>query len=238
MTGIEFMVVAVALFIGAIVQGSLGFGMVLVSFPLVVFTEPELLPQTTMIVAIPMVLTLAWRHRGPAVWREVGLLTLGRIPGITLAVLILSVASARSIGLLAGATVLAAVAISFWAPAVPRTTTNLLAAGTVSALFGTAVAIGGPPLALMFQHEEGARLRSTMTAVMLFGAPLSLSVLALTGQVSMVDLRTGLALMPCSILGSYSARWVIPHVDDRLRPIVLGVCAFGAVVAMVRLGFS
>lgn len=233
--GIEFVIVALALCIGAIVQGSLGFGMVLVSFPVLVITEPELLPQTTLIVSIPMVLSLAWRHRGGAVWRDVGLVTLGRIPGIGLAIVILSVASARAIGLMAGVTVLAAVAVSFWAPAVPKTKPNLIFAGVISALFGTSVSIGGPPLALLFQHEAGPRLRSTMTSIMLLGGPLSLTILAITGKVDATDLRTGLALAPFSVIGSYSSRWVIPYVDDRLRPIVLSICALGAMVAIVRL---
>lgn len=233
--GIEFVIVALALCIGAIVQGSLGFGMVLVSFPVLVITEPELLPQTTLIVALPMVLSLAWRHRGGAVWRDVGLVTLGRIPGIGFAIVILSVASARAIGLMAGVTVLAAVALSFWAPAVPKTKPNLIFAGVISALFGTSVSIGGPPLALLFQHEAGPRLRSTMTSIMLLGGPLSLTILALTGKVDATDFRTGLALAPFSVIGSYSSRWVIPYVDDRLRPIILTICAFGAMVAIVRL---
>jgi len=233
--GIEFVVVALALCVGAMVQGSLGFGMVLVSFPVLVITEPELLPQTTMIVAVPMVLGLAWHHRGGAVWRDVGLITLGRLPGIGLAIFILSVASARTIGLLAGVTVLAAVAVSFWAPAVPKTTPNMLFAGVISALFGTSVSIGGPPLALLFQHEAGPRLRSTMTSIMLFGGPLSLAFLALSGKVDGTDLRTGLALAPFSVIGSYSSRWVIPYVDEKLRPIILSICALGAILAIIRL---
>ncbi len=236
--GVELVIVALALFLGAVVQGSLGFGMVLVSFPVLVITEPELLPQTTMIVALPMILSLAWRHRGGAVWRDVGIVTLGRLPGIGLAILILSVASARAIGLMAGATVLAAVALSFWAPAVPKTTPNLLMAGVVSALFGTSVSIGGPPLALLFQHEAGPRLRSTMTSIMLFGGPLSLLFLAVSGNVDRTDVRTGIALAPFSILGSYCSRWVIPYIDDRLRPTILSICAFGAIVAMIRLSIG
>lgn len=236
--GLEFVVVAIALCVGAMVQGSLGFGMVLVSFPVLVITEPELLPQTTMIVALPMILSLAWRHRGGAEWREVGLITLGRLPGIGLAIVILSIASARTIGLMAGVTVLAAVAVSFWAPAVPRTTPNMLLAGVVSALFGTAVSIGGPPLALLFQHEDGPRLRSTMTSVMLFGGPVSLVFLAASGNVDSTDVRTGLALAPFSVIGSYSSRWVIPYVDEKLRPIVLSICALGALIAIVRLAVA
>lgn len=236
--GVEFVIVALALFVGAIVQGSLGFGMVLVAFPVLVIIEPELLPQTTLIVGLPIILGLAWRHRGGTNWREVGLVTLGRLPGIAIAVLILSFASSRTIGLLAGGAVLGAVGLSFWAPAVPRTTPNLLLAGVVSAVFGTTVSIGGPPLALLFQHEAGPRLRSTMTAIMLFGAPLSLVILTLSGNVDGTDLRTGLALMPFSMLGGYISRWTIPYIDARLRPVILSVCAFGAIIAIIRLGVS
>jgi uncharacterized membrane protein YfcA len=236
--GVEFVIVALALFVGAIVQGSLGFGMVLFAFPVLVVAEPELLPQTTLIVGLPIILGLAWRHRGGTVWSEVGIVTLGRLPGIAIAIAILSLASSRTIGLLAGVTVLGAVAVSFWAPAVPRTTRNLLLAGVVSSVFGTSVSIGGPPLALVFQHEAGPRLRSTMTAIMLFGAPLSLFILALSGKIDSTDLRTGVALAPFSMLGGYCSRWAIPYIDARLRPIILSTCAFGAFIAIVRLVVS
>ncbi len=236
--GVEFVIVGLALFVGAVVQGSLGFGMVLVAFPVLVVMEPALLPQTTLIVGLPIIFGLAWRHRGGTDWREVGIVTVGRLPGIAIAVLILSLASSRTIGLLAGGAVLGAVALSFWAPKVPRTTPNLLLAGTVSAVFGTAVSIGGPPLALLYQHEEGPKLRSTMTAIMLFGAPLGLVVLTLSGNVDGTDLRTGVALAPFSMLGGYLSRWTIPYIDARLRPVILSICAFGAIVAIVRLTVS
>jgi len=65
--------------------------------------------------------------------------------------------------------------------------------------------------------------------------PLSLTILALSGNVGATDARTGLALTPFTVVGSYSSRWVIPYVDEQLRPIILSICAFGAVVAIVRL---
>lgn len=236
--GLEFVIIATALFLGAIVQGSLGFGMVLMAFPALVLVDPELLPQTTLLVSLPMVLYMAWLHRGRADWREVVILTSGRLPGFVLAILILGAISARSIALIAGSVVLLAVALSFRAPEVPRNTFTLAFAGTVSAVFGTTVSIGGPPIALLYQHAEGPRLRSTMSLLLLFGGPLSLVALAFSGNISATDLRTGLALMPFSLFGSYSAKWVIPWFDQRLRPIVLTVCAVGAAVAMIRLGFN
>lgn len=236
--GIELVLIAAALFTGAILQGTLGFGMVLLSFPAIVLIEPNLLPQTTLLVSVPMVLSLAVRHRGRADWREVGIITVGRIPGIVLAIVILGRIDARTLSIGAGIVVLLAVAMSIWAPAVPRTVPNLLLIGAVASLFGTAVAIGGPALGMAYQHEDGPKFRSTLTSLMIFGAPLSLLVLAVSGNVSSTDLRTGLVLMPASIVGSYLARFVIPWFDQRLRPIVLGVCAFAAILAMIRVGLT
>lgn len=232
--GLDFVLVFGALFAGAVLQGTLGFGMVLLAFPALVIIEPELLPQTTLIVAMPMIFGLAIRNRGNADWGEIGMITLGRVPGIVAAVVIVDQISARTLSLGAGVTVLLAVAASLWAPALPRTKPILLMVGAVSSLFGTAVSIGGPALGLVYQHEEGPAFRGTLTKLMLSGAPLSFAALAVAGQVSSTDVRTGLALIPASVAGSYSARFVIPWFDERLRPIVLGVCALAAVIAMAR----
>ena len=236
--GLEFVIIAVALFTGATLQGTLGFGMTMLAFPALVLIEPALLPQTTLIVSLPLVFYLAYRNWGDADLREVAILTSGRVPGLILAVVIIERVSQTALALSAGFVVLLGVGLSLWAPAVKRTTPTLLAAGTVSALFGTTVSIGGPPLGLLYQHEAGPRLRSTISLLMVFGAPVSFLFLALSGNVSGVDLRTGLALMPFGLAGSYSSRWVIPLFDQRLRPIVLSVCALAAVLAMARVAID
>ncbi len=236
--GLEFVVVALALFLGAMLQGSLGFGMTMFAFPALILVEPALLPQTILIVSVPMVLSVAYRNRGAANWREVAWITSGRVPGLVLAVFILGVASKNAVAIGAGAVVLLAVALSLWAPALPRTRFNLFVTGTIASLFGTAVSIGGPPLGLLYQHEEGRRLRSTISLLMLFGAPLSLVFLAATGNVSSTDVRTGVALIPAGVIGSYCARWLIPWTDKRLRPIVLTICAVAAMLALARVALT
>lgn len=232
--GIAFVAVALAMFIGAMVQGVIGFGMVVVAFPVLISVEPALVPQTTMISAIPMIATVAWRNRGESEWGEIGWLTLGRVPGYVGAVILLATLSRDLLSILGGLCVLGAVAASLWAPALKRTTPALLVGGFISALFGTAISIGGPPIGLLYQNEKGSKLRSTISLQMLFGAPVSVLVLVLAGRVSSADISTGLALLPFTLAGSYSAKWVIPHFDDRLRPVILGVCGFAATIVIAR----
>ena len=68
-----------------------------------------------------------------------------------------------------------------WIPAPRRR--NVVLAGATSGLLGTATAIGGPPMALVWQRNSGARLRGTMSGFFLVGSVMSLVVLAVTGAV-------------------------------------------------------
>ncbi len=232
--GLAFIAVGMALFIGAVLQGLIGFGMVILSFPVLVLVEPALLPQSILVAALPMVLFMVWRNWGAVAWAEVGWFTLGRPFGLLGALALLAAVSSDAIALAGGCSVLGAIGLSVWAPHAERTPATLSVAGFVSALLGTAVAIGGPPIGLLYQHEEGRRLRSTVSILMLMGAPLSLIILSLNGQVSATDLRTGLALMPFALAGNVAARPLIPHFDDRLRPLILGACAIAAFGAMAK----
>ncbi len=222
------------MFVGAMMQGVIGFGMVIVSFPVIVSIEPELLPQSALIGGIPMVGYMVVRHWGLARWNEVGWFTAGRPFGFIGAVALLAVLDTRSLTLAAGTVVLIGIVVSVWAPQLPRRPDTLVGAGFVSSLFGTSVAIGGPPLGLLYQREAGPQLRSTVSAIVLFGNPISIAVLAASGNIDMVDIRTGAALAPFILAGNVSARWVIPHFDQRLRVWILAVCALAAVGAMAR----
>ena len=233
-TGWAFLLVALALFVGAILQGVIGFGMIVLAFPVLIMVEPILIPQTTLICAMPMVLVMAWRSRGHSDWSEVGWFSLGRVPGYAGALVILTMLSQTQLSLLGGSSVLVAVTISLWAPAIKRTKPALLVGGSISALFGTAMGIGGPPIGILYQNETGQRLRSTVSLQMLFGAPASLAVLLLASKISTTDMRTGLALLPFTLGGNYTSKWVIPHFDQRLRPLILGVCGLAAVFAIGR----
>ncbi len=233
-TGLAFLVVALALFIGAILQGVIGFGMIVLAFPVLIMVEPVLIPQTTLICAFPMVFVMAWRNRGHSDWSEVAWFSLGRVPGYVGALAILSILSRTQLSILGGSSVLAAVIISLWAPAIKRTRPALLIAGSVSALFGTAMGIGGPPIGILYQNETGERLRSTVSLQMLFGAPASLAVLLLASKINATDIRTGFALLPFTLGGNYTSKWVIPHFDQRLRPLILTVCGLAAIFALGR----
>ena len=232
--GFDLLVVALALAIGAVVQGCIGFGMIVVAFPVLVTVEPALMPQSILVVSLPITFLNAFKYFGGADYREVGWLSLGRVPGLIGGIVLVAMADQSALVVGGATVVLIAVVLSLWAPQLKRTVPTLLTVGGVSALFGTAIGIGGPPLGLLYQHETGQRLRSTISLIMLSGAPVSVSLLALTGNLSQTDLATGAALVPFAVAGSLLAPRFAPWFDERTRKAVLITSAGAATVTIAR----
>ena len=139
------------------------------------------------------------------------------------------------LGVLAGAAVLLAVAISAVSASVPVTRVTTIATGVASGTMGTATSIGGPPLALLYQHREGPRLRATLAATFVFGTVLSLTALAVAGAVAGWHLALALALLPGTVTGVVISSRLTHRVDGAwLRPIVLALATLVAVVAVAR----
>src|SRR5699024_9270674 len=119
-----------------------------------------------------------------------------RVPGTVLGTLAVANLPQRSFAVLVGVFVLICVGISVtpWRPRASAPT--VCAAGFVGGVTGTASAIGGPPVALLYQHERGARIRATLSAYMVFGGLVSLGGLALGGQISGTEIGASAALIP------------------------------------------
>ncbi len=232
--GFALVAALLAVFAGAILQGCIGFGMVVLSFPVLVSLEPALLPGSVLLASLPLVSINLYRNWAGADFAEVGWLMGGRLPGMLAAVGLVRSVDRSVLAIGGGVVVLLAVALSLWAPTIQRNRRTLIGAGAVSGLFGTAVGIGGPPIGLLYQHETGPKLRSTVSVLMFVGAPLSAVILAISGELTATDLRTGLAFIPATTLGILVAPKFIPWVDTRLRVTVLVVCAIAALVAMAR----
>ena len=100
-----------------------------------------------------------------------------------------------------GVLVLLAVAISLSGWHVRPTTSTLVGAGMVSGVMGTLTSVGGPPMALVYQREQAAKLRSTLAGFFLFGASLALVALAVSGELGGRQVVDGLVLLPGLLVG-------------------------------------
>jgi len=221
--------------VGSLLQGAVGFGLSLIAAPLVTLIDPTLVPGPLLMAALVLPMLTARRDRSWIDLRGVRWALVGRVPGSMLGAAMLAALSPRSMSLAIGLVVLAAVAMTASGIHLRPRGPTLLVAGVLSGFMGTTAAIGGPPLALVYQHAEGPRLRGTLAGYFVVAAAISIGVLALVGRFGLGDLCTGIALLPGVALG-YSlshraARWV-----DRgfTRHAVLLVSALAALALVIR----
>jgi uncharacterized membrane protein YfcA len=230
-----YTIVLVVVALGAAVQGAVGFGANLVAVPALALVEPEALPTTLMLLIVPLALAMVRRERHGVDWHAVGWLMVGRVPGTVVGALVVAWLAGETLSVLAGAGVLVAVAMSLLTTTIPVTRRTMVGAGTVSGAMGTATSIGGPPLALLYQHHEGPVLRATLAATFAAGTVLSLVGLAIAGAVAGWHVALAGALFPGTLAGVALSTPLTRRLDGGLlRPAVLAFAAITAIVAIVR----
>lgn len=222
-----------AIALGALVQGSVGFGIALVAAPLLAIIDPRLVPVPMLLLATAHAMLTLRREYRDTDWAGVGWALLGRLPGIVVGVLAVAVLPPRWFALAVAVVVLACVALSLvrWRPR--PTVPALLLAGVVSGAAGTASSIGGPPVALLYQHAHGARVRATMAAYFVVGSLLSLTGLLVGGQFSADALGAAAVMVPFLVAGFALSGPARRHLDHGwTRPAVLAMAAAGALALL------
>jgi hypothetical protein len=230
-----FVAVLVVVTVGAVVQGSVGFGANLLAAPVLAVVEPEALPATLMLLILPLAAVMVRRESHGVDWPAVGWLMAGRVPGTVIGSLVVSAVAGDTLSVLAGIAVLVAVVTSVLTPTVPVTRATTLAAGVASGAMGTATSVGGPPLALLYQRHEGPVLRATLAATFTLGTVLSLVGLALAEAIAPWHLALAAALLPGTLAGIAVSSRLARRLDGAwLRPTVLAFAAATAAVAVGR----
>jgi len=234
-TPVELTAVVLSAIAGGAVQATLGFGGSFIMVPVVAVVLPSALPGAVLLGLLPLTMQVAWRDRG-AIDRSAFLrITAGRVPGTFLATAVVALAPQRVLTLIIAAVLLLAVAATSAGWSLPTTRTTQGVAGLVSGFTGTAAALGGPPLALLYRDARGADRRGTLSAIFVVGIVLGLATLAAVGEFGTDDIETG-AMLGASLVGGavLAAPLVRRLSDERLRRAVLVWAGVGAVAALVR----
>jgi uncharacterized membrane protein YfcA len=230
-----FVAIALAVLLGSTVQSAVGLGVGLVAAPVTALLEPALMPGALLMVAAVMpCLTLVFDHHDIH-WRGLGWSLPARVPGTLVGVWVVTTLTSRELGIAIGVVVLLAVAVTWRAFTVPVNRATLSVAGFTSGITGTATSIGGPPIAIVYQHRPPREIRTTMAVYFLIGAALSLLALLVTGDLTADQALAAGELVPFLALGAFVgtvARRSLPaHV---VRPAVLLVSSASALVLLVR----
>lgn len=226
------LVIAVA----ATVQGSVGFGLALLSAPLLALFEPRLVPGPILLASVVLTIAMMLRDRESLDVHGVGWALAGRVPGTALGAALLVWVPRGDLTVLFGMlVVIAALMMGFARPVRPEPR-SLLGAGLVSGVMGTASSIGGPPIALLYQGEPGPRMRSTLSAYFTIGATMSLVAVAVVGRLGRWELVATATLLPGIFAGFWLSRRAARWLDrGRTRQAVLWVAGLsGALLVILR----
>ncbi len=221
--------------VGACVQGSVGFGLNVIAVPILVQIDPGLVPGPALVAALLLTILIAYRERGGLEWRGLGWAFVGRIPGSIAGAVAVAALSERGLALTLSGLVLLAVAMSSGGWKLEPTPRTLFGAGAFSGVMGTVTAIGGPPMAMVYQRRSGAQLRATLSGFFTLTALMSILLLAGVGEFGHGELTASFVLIPGLVVGFAASRWAARFLDRGFtRPAVLGLSALSAVAAIVR----
>jgi uncharacterized protein len=232
MTALVVAVVVVA--VTSAVHGAVGFGMNLLAVPVLVVLDPSFVPGPAVAAGLVLSALVAGRERAP-LDRRLGWAVLGLVPGTLLALGLLALVPAESLAAPMGALVLVAVIVSAIRVELSPTAVTLAVAGVASGFLATAGSIGGPPIALVYAHEHGPRLRSNLSVFFVVTASASLVALAAAGHFGAHELRVSALFAPGVVVGFLASGPLRPLVDrGHVRPAVLWLSAAAGVGAIVQ----
>lgn len=217
------------------VQGTIGFGMGLVSAPFLYMIDPILVPGPLTACALILILFMIRRDGREVRWRELRWPLAGRLIGIVPAYFVLKYFTGDTFTVALGILLLLAVAMSIWGIRVRPTPRNLLCAGAVSGFMGATATAAGPAIALVLQHEQGRRLRGMLSRYFLIGGLITLPVFHIVGRFGMPELMATLVLAPAAPVGYALSSLTSGHVEKKgLRPAVLTLCGLSGVAIVLR----
>ena len=222
-------------FLGAIMQASTGVGVGILSSPVLLLVDPDFIPGCIVLAVLPLSFTVAIADRSHIDRRDVAAALSGRIPGLFLGAAVVASISDRVLGLLVSVTVLTGVAVSLTAKRFTPSTSALVVAGFVSGVTGTAVGVGGPPMALTYQHSDPVRMRATISCFFSIGSVLTAIALVVAGELGVRQVQLTALLLPAIIAGLVTARRFKSRLaGPAVRPTVLALSAFSAIALLVR----
>ena len=225
----------IAVVLGALVQSGIGLGLGVVAAPVVTLLDPALMPGSMLLAgAILPVLILAREVRHTD-WPGVSWALAGRVAGTAVGIWLVTAVPVQALGILVGGAVLAVIAVGSLGRELPRNRWTLVGAGVVSGTTGTATSIGGPPVALLYQREHGARVRATLSLFLCVGNSLAIAALAVAGRMTARDVEAGLIFFACAAVGLAAATRFRRFLDaGRIRPAVLVTASVSAIILIAH----
>ena len=151
---LQILLANLALLAGACLQGVAGYGIGTLAAPLLFLISPILIPAPLVLNAVVLTILMLLRNRGALQVREVRFAIGGGVGGMILAGITLMLISPTGFELAFGVLILIGVLLSAGGLRPALNARNSILAGAASTYMGTITAVGGPPIALIYQNQK------------------------------------------------------------------------------------
>ena len=221
--------------LGATLQGSVGFGLGFVAVPLLTVLDPRYLPGPLIMAALVFTILLAYREHESIQLKGITWVLVGRLIGALVGVQLLVMIPKEYLSLTFAGMVIFGVLLSISDLRLDLKPKNLLTVGTLSGLMATTSAIGGPPLALIYQYLKGPELRGTLSSIFVVGAILSLLALSTVGYFGYLEFKLALLLLPGIVTGFILSKITARILDQGfIRPAILTFSMLSGILLIIR----
>ena len=232
---IQIILANLAVLAGACLQGVAGYGIGTLAAPLLFLISPLFVPGPLTLNASLLTIFMLVRNRGALQVRPVRVALGGGVAGAALAALTLLMISTQAFELIFGVLILIGVALSVGGLRPALTARNSVIAGAASTYMGTITAVGGPPIALIYQNEKGPLVRANMSAFFLAASALSLIALFASGYLGVRELWLFAVTFPGVVAGFLLSGKLVNRMPfEGLRPVILAIAAMAGAAALVR----
>lgn len=233
-----YLVYAFAIFVGGVIQSSLGLGFLIFSLPIITLTTP---PK----VAVPFLLTLAtfntfivtYKSRADIQVDRIWPLIPAGILGIPFGTIILLKANGYLIKIFIGiTTILFAITITKLRKTITREKAGLVPAGFTSGVLQGSIGMSGPPVILFFQNQGMGKnpFRANLIFFFLILNIVTLVGYSLTGLLTKDVLFLSVLYLPVLIAGTIVGIMLFKKINEKIfKKTTLILLVFLGILAIV-----
>lgn len=231
-----WVVCAITVFIGTLVQRLSGAGYGMFAAPVMALVAPEWVPGTVILVGFIIGSGALLNTRDAVEWKDLPPGFAGRILGTAIAAYIATaVVGTDALAIIVGLVVLFAVSLTVLGLTFPITKSALFVAGGVGGLMGTLTGIGAPPMAILYSNVEPRRSAATQNAFYGFGTLISILALSVAGVLTLPQLAFAASLAPLVPVALRTSRPIAARFErGAIRPWALGLATVSALALLAR----
>jgi uncharacterized membrane protein YfcA len=235
LTFIEYNLAVCVVIIGALLQGSIGFGLGPFSVPLLLLINPVFVPGPLLCIALMQTIFMYFKDRSEVIINDIKWAVSGRIFGSIAGAITLTIIAEQDLSLLFAIVILFSLLIFISGIKLELKKNNLILVGSISGFMGTTTSIGGPPMGLLYQNEKGPRIRGTLSGIFMVGTIISIILLMIIGKLWLKEIILAIVLLPGIFIGLYLSKYSIKFLDKGfLKPVILMASALASIILILR----